>query len=756
MRFRLVVLLMFLPLLRAHAGSAARAYELVREAAVLIKAQRYAPAMQLLREADALDGVPDLTRTEIVCGMMRAAIGQGDFVQANALYGRGMEYSPDEQADDMLRLTASEVCFATGDYDRSLALLDSVVTPSYGGVCAAHRVRALTMLGRHAEAIATADAALAAAGADRSVLLQNRGYARWEAGDLFEAAADLSEAAAAMPAGADRLNTLGNLAVVESELGWHKQAIAHIDEAVAGLPASTPDGTVARRKRAEILRRAGRRAEADAAFRRYFAAEKKALQANLPQMSASERLNYWVKEKALLSRCFAEGTDPVFLYDVATFRRLTSLLGMRDTSRMSAWLGVDASKVRRALRPDEAAVEIVAYEPERGRRVYAAAVLPARGAARFVPLISDDELYAPESVGTNSIYNALRRESAEEKNALYADTAIADRVWQPILRALPASVRTIYFAPEGIFHLWGIENMPFSGRDRYEVHRVSATAALTSRGASAASGGKSLVVGGLDYDALPGDTARASGNSEAAETMRARGAKASFGYLKGTRAEADSIARLRGAAARHTMGEAELKALMPGYDIVHIATHGYSLNFGVRRRPEFMADSVAVDRSLAGSGLALSGANRGYSAARGEDGLLSAREICDMDLSGVDFVVLSACRTALGDVSDEGAAGLVRGLKMAGVRTIVASLWEVDDMSTMLFMQALHRELAAGASPREAFGAAQRRVREESVTLRYRRFSPATMARERRYTTRLLPPFAEPYYWAPFILIDDF
>lgn len=136
-----------------------------------------------------------------------------------------------------------------------------------------------------------------------------------------------------------------------------------------------------------------------------------------------------------------------------------------------------------------------------------------------------------------------------------------------------------------------------------------------------------------------------------------------------------------------------MKSCMGEFSRVHVATHGYSLNFGVRRRPEFMADSVALDRSLAGSGLALSGANLGYLESEGEDGLLSAREICLMDLSGVDFVVMSACRTALGDISDEGAAGLVRALKMAGVKTIIATLWEVDDLSTMAFMRAFYDAL---------------------------------------------------------------
>lgn len=75
---------------------------------------------------------------------------------------------------------------------------------------------------------------------------------------------------------------------------------------------------------------------------------------------------------------------------------------------------------------------------------------------------------------------------------------------------------------------------------------------------------------------------------------------------------------------------------------------------------------------------------------RAEDGLLSARELCDIDLTGTELVVLSACQTAQGVVSDEGPAGLVRGLKRAGVKTVIATLWSVDDKATALFMKALY------------------------------------------------------------------
>ena len=136
------------------------------------------------------------------------------------------------------------------------------------------------------------------------------------------------------------------------------------------------------------------------------------------------------------------------------------------------------------------------------------------------------------------------------------------------------------------------------------------------------------------------------------------------------------------------------------------------------------------------SGLLFSGANntlRGnYQKIEGvEDGILTAKEIAQMDLRGTDLLVLSACQTGLGEVSGEGVFGLQRGFKKAGVNTILMSLWEVDDQATSLLMTAFYKELAKGRSKADALKAAQRAVRE---------------CKDK--------DFSSPYYWAAFILLD--
>ena len=98
------------------------------------------------------------------------------------------------------------------------------------------------------------------------------------------------------------------------------------------------------------------------------------------------------------------------------------------------------------------------------------------------------------------------------------------------------------------------------------------------------------------------------------------------------------------------------------------------------------------------SGLALAGANRRSAAGADEDdGILSAEEVAALNLEGVEWAVLSACDTGLGTViSREGVLGLRRAFQVAGVRTVIMSLWSVDDRATLEWMQKLYESRFSG------------------------------------------------------------
>ena len=112
------------------------------------------------------------------------------------------------------------------------------------------------------------------------------------------------------------------------------------------------------------------------------------------------------------------------------------------------------------------------------------------------------------------------------------------------------------------------------------------------------------------------------------------------------------------------------------------------------------------------------------------DGRLEVHEIYGLDLTGAtDLVVLSACQTQVGEASggDEVVA-LNRAFLYAGTPTVIASLWNVDDKATALFMERFYTHLREGKGKAEALRQAQLDLRTD---------------------------YPHPYYWAGFTLVGD-
>jgi hypothetical protein len=192
--------------------------------------------------------------------------------------------------------------------------------------------------------------------------------------------------------------------------------------------------------------------------------------------------------------------------------------------------------------------------------------------------------------------------------------------------------------------------------------------------------------------------------------------------------------------------EGAFKRFAPGRRVVHLATHGFFIGDRCGRAgrgagsPAPGAIASNVESPLLRSGLALAGANRRGDAPgtphAGEDGVLTAEEAAALDLSGVEWVVLSACDTGRGEArAHEGVLGLRRALQISGARTIVMSLWAVDDRSTAEWMRELYRNrFARSESTMDAVRTAQRSV-----------------LRDRR--ARGLSD--HPFHWAAFVAAGD-
>jgi CHAT domain-containing protein len=205
--------------------------------------------------------------------------------------------------------------------------------------------------------------------------------------------------------------------------------------------------------------------------------------------------------------------------------------------------------------------------------------------------------------------------------------------------------------------------------------------------------------------------------------------------------------------------EQAFKREAPGHRVLHLATHGFFLgndcappsrttrsvgglttvqaNTANRPNQPGRSTSALSENPLLMSGLALAGANRRAAAGPNEDdGVLTAEEVSALNLEGVEWAVLSACDTGLGQVkAGEGVFGLRRAFQVAGVRTVIMSLWSVDDQATRVWMRALYQgRLQKGLSTAEAMHNAS-----------------LSVLRERRARHQSTHPF----YWAAFVAAGD-
>lgn len=164
--------------------------------------------------------------------------------------------------------------------------------------------------------------------------------------------------------------------------------------------------------------------------------------------------------------------------------------------------------------------------------------------------------------------------------------------------------------------------------------------------------------------------------------------------------------------------EAFRKLSGKGVTMLHIASHG--LYTAPRRASEREA--------MRGSLLAFCGYNV-IGADSINDGKVSAEDVARMNLRDCEMVVLSACKTGLGEKGSDGIFGLQRGFKNAGVGTIVMSLRNVHDEATAQLMTAFYRELASGTNKRAALKNAMAEIRG-------------------------IEKYKKAEYWASFIMLD--
>ena len=493
---------------------------------------------------------------------------------------------------------------------------------------------------------------------------------------------------------------------------------------------------------------------------RYFTRKKNEVLRRFPNMNAEDREQYWMRIRSFVVDCYRlENAAPTFLYDVTLFSKALLLdYALHGTPGFVTW-----RQIQHSLKTDDCAIEFVQYE-KCGVKQLGALVLKKHGRPCFVRIGNADEIKdRPLANEDGTVYEAITGDMQWLQDDLYTDTLLFRRIWNDeLLKAIGKDTKRVYFAADGIFHQMAIEymfpNVPeLTSLTTHDIYRLSSTRQLVTPSTTKLSN-KVLMCGGINFGvASPHPEEEAEGlvpnDNLAYEYMKSMNAY--FGPLPGTYEETAEIHRLLDSLRFNSLfvsdsivTETYFSEIAKEYPIVHVATHGcYAATTpeGTDLKP------ATYDESLSQSMIALAGINTNlnkedFDISR-HDGILSAREFSQMDLHNIDLIVLSACQTGLGNLSDDGVYGLQRGLKNAGVKGMVLSLWSVDDEATSLLMQRFYTNLLT-----EDVHTAFMHARDELIATgkeTERQFDPVLMK-------GIQSPlgFGTPHFYNAFILID--
>lgn len=364
-----------------------------------------------------------------------------------------------------------------------------------------------------------------------------------------------------------------------------------------------------------------------------------------------------------------------------------------------------------ALHEDEVAIEFVTLE---------SGVLPRENIVAAVILTKE----LPTGI-TIPICSVEDIDSMTADNKKFSNEDYTAMIWGYIIGLIP-NKKKIYFAPDGVLNNIGIEYLSINGipiNEMIGISRLSSTREICREHTDLP----------MQYAALFGDIdyfETSTKVSDKSKYSKTRGI-GDIGFLPLENAEReineiDAILKQNIATAeifKYTKDEASKAEFLSQDEIplnlLHVITHGDYIDSGE------ISDDDAMSRSL----LAFAGANN-YDEISENEAIVTAAEIADMSLQDCQLVVLSACKSGVGKLGNDGVFGLQRGFKNAGAKTLLVSLKEVKDDASADIMISFYRHLVKpGITRQEALKKAQAENRAK---------------------------YPDDDTWASFILIDSF
>lgn len=427
-------------------------------------------------------------------------------------------------------------------------------------------------------------------------------------------------------------------------------------------------------------------------------------------------------------------------------------------------LHIQMKDVQRNLGNDEAAIEFIKFKLYTYRMtdsvVYAAFILRKNDPApRFVPLCEKKQLeQLLDSAGNTALRLAKSLYTRNDANAAGPKQGLRvyKLIWEP-LEPFLKGVKKIAYSPAGslnsiAFHALPVDSLTML-MDKYQLQQYTSTRQVALRTELS----EIIKPGDIVLFGDPLFTMDSVGLVKQRETKvntkddpalsyitMVRGDRgAIWTSLPGTGEEVKKIGQLFEMNKTSTRSFTGIKASEDNLKVIsgnspqvlHIATHGFFLPDRSKKQNGIAGQQGNVyslaDDPLLRSGIVLAGGNYAWSGKKPiegvEDGIITAYEISQMNLSNTELLVLSACETALGDVKgSEGVFGLQRGFKMAGTKKMILSLWRVPDKETAELMISFYDHWMKGKTISDAFYQVQSDMRKKYA----------------------------PFYWAAFVLVE--
>ncbi|MCZ8353350.1 MAG: CHAT domain-containing protein [Cyclobacteriaceae bacterium] len=401
--------------------------------------------------------------------------------------------------------------------------------------------------------------------------------------------------------------------------------------------------------------------------------------------------------------------------------------------------------VQKTIKPKQAAIEMVRFRYHNKKftdTIYYAALIitPTSKQPELVVLNNGNELEKAIKYYKNNIKFEI--EDKTSYNLFWR--SISER-----LNKVAPKTKKIYFSADGVYHALNLQTLlnPQSGKyvaDEYEIQLLTNTKDLIGAIQKIDSRNEAFLFGYPDYTNTINENNIPDSNilNYDLDSLKREFVRGRISMLPGTEKEVkglfNTLAKQNWKTETFILGQATESKLkdLRSPKVLHIATHGFFMQdvnvkdnskgfIGIDNQKIFENPLLRSGLLLAGSQQSLDGKNNFDE----EDGILTAYEAMNLDLSNTDLVVLSACETGLGEIKNgEGVFGLQRAFQTAGAKSIIMSLWKVNDTSTQELMQLFYNNWLSSGDKRKAFIQAQDSMRRK---------------------------YKHPFFWGAFVLVGE-